>query len=78
MAEDKQAERRPVSSTATDAGEQRRFERSIDPQTVFDGATAYGAATGGTGTLLLGIAAVKKVFGSGQKPAPDPQQPKED
>jgi hypothetical protein len=47
-------------------------ERTIDPQTIIDGAVAYGAAAGGTGTLLLGIAKVKDAFGSGEAADPPP------
>jgi hypothetical protein len=50
-------------------------ERSIDPQTIIDGAEAYGAVAGGTGALLVGIAKIKETFGAGE--APEPAAPTE-
>jgi hypothetical protein len=77
MAEDEPVERRTIR-------EEQGEQRSIDPQTVIDGVTAYGLAAGGTGGLLAGAAKFKEVFfgDGGQEPAPpadsQPQQPKED
>jgi hypothetical protein len=69
---DDKIERRTERATS-EPGEQR----SIDPQTVIDGATAFGVATGGTGGLLVGIAKVKETFGGGGQDAvpAEPQPP---
>ena len=57
-------------------------ERSAS-QVAIDSVMAFGAAAGGTGTLLLGAAAAKQVFGGGSgEPSPTsqpgPEQPKKD
>ena len=62
MTDTHQPERR---TTVREPGEQR----SIDPQAVIDGAQVFGAATGGTGALLVGVAKIKETFGGGQEPA---------
>jgi hypothetical protein len=67
------------------ADETIREERSAS-KVIIDGATAWGAAAGGTGTFLLGAAAAKKVFGgsgsggseSSPSTEPGPQSKKED
>jgi hypothetical protein len=46
-------------------------EKRIDPQTIFEGATAAGVAAGGTGTLLLGVAKIKETFGGDKQPPPE-------
>jgi hypothetical protein len=51
-------------------------ERSAG-KAAYDAAMAFGAATGGAGTLALGAAAVKQTFGSKKQPT-EPQQPKKD
>lgn len=79
MAEDNRVEQRTGGVKPRDPLERR----SIDPQTVIDGALAYGAATGGTGTLLIGIAKIKESLdGSGSEsgseaPAGTQSQPKD-
>ena len=47
-------------------GDESRGRRSAS-QLIIDGATAWGAAAGGTGTLLLGAAAAKHVFGNARQ-----------
>jgi hypothetical protein len=48
------------------------IEERIDPVAIAQG---IGEVTGGTGTLLLGVAKVKEVFGGPKESAPPPLPP---
>ena len=64
MADENQIER----VTTHEVAAQRSAGKAL-----YDGAIAFGAATGGLGTLGLGAAAVKQAFGSSDKQQPEPQ-----
>lgn len=52
-------------------------ERSAG-KAAYEAAMAFGAVTGGAGTLAVGAAALKQAFGSDPKEQPEPQQPQEE
>jgi hypothetical protein len=66
MADEKRIERIETHENA----EYRSASKAL-----YDSAMAFGAATGGLGTLGLGAAAVKKAFGGSDAPKQEEPQP---
>jgi hypothetical protein len=65
----------PKSESVPDREAPEEVTRSVND--VLQGAQAVGVATGGVGTLLIGIAKVKEAFGDGDGggPATQPDSP---
>jgi hypothetical protein len=71
----KEESREPTPDTSQDVEVPEIERRSLDA--VFQGAQAFGEATGGLGALLVGVSKVKETFGGGDENTepPPPSDP---